>query len=141
MMKKLVVTVFALSLTALGCGSDDGGKKDAAPKLDGPVGVEVQTQPDVPVVNPDVPVSGPEVQADQAIAVDQTQAVEVQPTVEVQPSEAGAVDQGQAIDVQPTMDGGTPDAPEGIDGSTADTAQPTEAGMGIDGGMDSGSVG
>ena len=61
MMKKLVATVFALSLTALGCGSDNGTppKTDASPDLKG---VEVQPPPtDVPIAGPE---AGPEAQPD-----------------------------------------------------------------------------
>jgi len=147
MMKKLVVTLFALSLTALGCGSDDGGKKDAAPKLDTPPGAEVQPQTDVPITKTDVPVTGPEVQVDKPIGPEvqavEVQAVEVQ-AVEVQKVEVQAVEvgiDGKPIDVQPKVDGGTPDVPVGIDGGKADTQQPTEAGKAIDGGVDGGSAG
>lgn len=136
MMKKLAVTLFALSLTALGCGSDDGGKKDAAAPKDGLPGAEVQVQPDVPIT-PDVAV-GPEVQRDQTI-VDQAQGVEVQAAVEVRPVEAGI--DGARIEAQKPIDGGTPDAPIGIDGGKLD-APPSEAGKAIDGGaVDGGSAG
>ncbi len=135
MMKKLAVTVFALSFTALGCGSDDGGKKDAAPKLDTPAGLEVQAQPDVAKM--DTPLPGPEVQADKPINLDQAQGVEVQ-GVEVQAVEAG-IDIGKPIDVQPRLDGGA-DAPVGIDGARLDT-QKLDTTKPVDGGVDTGSVG
>ena len=136
MMKKLGVTVFAISLTAFGCGSDDGGKKDAA-RPDGPPGAEVQVQPDSPIQT-DLPV-GPEVQADQPITPDSRPSAEVQPVVDVQPGETG-MDAGESIDMQPEVDGGTSDAPMGMDGGTPDI-QPTEAGPAIDAGVDAGSVG
>ena len=137
MMKKLVVTVFALSLTALGCGSDDGGKKDAA-RPDGPPGAEVQT--DTPI-QPDGPLTGPEVQADKPIGPE-VQAVEVQ-RVEVQAVEVQAVEVGidtARVEAQRPVDGGTPDAPIGIDGGKLD-APPAEAAKPIDGGVDVGSAG
>jgi len=146
MMKKLVVTLFALSLTALGCGSDDGGKKDAAIAKDGPPGAEIQPPPDVPI-QPEVTPPGPEVQVDKPIGPEvqavEVQAVEVQ-AVEVQKVEVQAVEvgiDGKPIDVQPKVDGGTPDVPVRIDGGKADTQQPTEAGKAIDGGVDGGSAG
>jgi len=138
MMKKLAVTVFALSFTALGCGSDDGGKKDAAPKLDTLPGAEVQV--DTPI-QPDGPLSGPEVQADKPIGPE-VQAVEVQ-AVEVQRVEVQAVEAGidtARVEAQPPVDGGTPDAPIGIDGGKLD-APPAEAAKPIDGGVDGGSAG
>lgn len=129
MMKKLAVTVFALSLTALGCGSDDGGKKDAAPKADTQPGAEVQPTPDAPW-GPEVQAPGVEVgQPDTKPAVDE--AVDQAPPADV------SLDQPVQIDGN-TVDVGA-DKPK-VDSSTVDV-QPTEAGHGIDGGVDSGSAG
>lgn len=139
MMKKLAVTVFALSLTALGCGSDDGGKKDAAPKLDTLPGAEVQT--DTPI-RTDGPLTGPEVQADKPIGPE-VQAVEVQrvevQAVEVRPVEAG-IDTAR-IEAQRPVDAGTRDAPIGIDGAKKLDAPTAEAAKPIDGGVDGRSAG
>jgi hypothetical protein len=121
MMKKLAVTVFALSLAAFGCGSDSGEKKpdsgtdakiDMAPKTD-------VNQPDQPI--PSGPEAGAEVKLDLPIPVDQS-AVDVSKQLDV-----------QSIDhVQVTVDGGTvdanqPDKPAPVlDGGKIDV-QPTEA--------------
>ena len=123
MMKKLVVAVFALSFTALGCGSDDGGKNDAAPKLDTPPqGAEVQV--DVPQGAE----AGPEAQPDNKPVIDQT-------VDKATPDQA--VDQNQ-------VDVATPDAPGvdagRVDGGLLDT-QPGETAKPIDSGVDTGSVG
>jgi hypothetical protein len=118
MMKKLAVTVFALSLAAFGCGSDSGEKKpDASP--DG----KLDTQPKLDVNQPDQPVTpgpeaGAEVKSDIPIQVDQ-----------------GGVDQGKPVDVQsidqitvdsPTVDVNTADKPIQLDVGLVDV-QPTEA--------------
>jgi hypothetical protein len=130
MMKKLAVTVFALSLAAIGCGSDSGGKPDAG-KTDGPPGAEVQVVPDAPV-QPDV--------VQPAVETGQPD----KPAVEVNAPDAPAIDQSMdmpAVDgTSPVIDGGI-DAPA-IDGGAVDTAK-TEAGTGVDGGtgVDSQKVG
>ena len=134
MMKKLVVTVFALSLTALGCGSDDGGKKDAAPKMDTLPGVEVQAPiPDAPwgpeVQAPGVEAGQPDTKPAIDQAVDQASPTDV-PMDQAVPMDAGTPDTNMGVDMSPvTVDGGAIDAQE------------TEAGPAIDGGMDSGSAG
>jgi hypothetical protein len=137
MMKKLVVTVFAVSLAALGCGSDDGTpNKDSGPKLDGLPGLEVQVNgPEVQVNGPEVQVSGPEVGApdkapDVNVPIDGTTVVD-----------GGAPDQPIVI-----IDGGDIDAPVTEAGPTVDTgaadAKATEAGPAVDGGtVDVGSRG
>jgi hypothetical protein len=123
MMKKLAVAVFALSLTALGCGSDDGGKNDAAPKLDTqPQGAEVQADA------PQGAEAGPEAQPDNKPLIDQT----VDKTTPDQ-----AIDQNPA-DVPTPIDG--PGLDGGLDGSPLDT-QPGETAKPIDSGVDTGSVG
>ncbi len=125
MMKKLAVAVFALSLTALGCGSDDGGKNDAAPKLD-------TQQPGAEVQVPDAPQgaeAGPEVQRDTLPPIDQT----------VDKGGADqAVDQNQT-DVPTPLD--VPGIDGGLDTNTVDTQPGETAKPVIDGGVDTGSVG
>jgi hypothetical protein len=131
MMKKLAVTVFALSLAAIGCGSDSGSKPDAAGKTDGPPGAETQVIPDAPpkldVIQPGLETGQPD-----------------KPAVEVNVPDAPAVDQAgidaPAIDSStPGLDGGI-DAPA-IDGGTVD-AQKSEAGGAVDTvGVDSHPVG
>ncbi len=131
MMKKLAVTVFALSLTALGCGSDSGTKTDAA-KPDTKPPVEVQPQPDVPVAGPE---AGPEAQPDLNKGPDLAQPIDVAKPIDVAP-----VDLAKPVDVG-QIDGGT-DAPinPAIDGAAPDT-QPSEAGAPIDGGAIDGARG
>jgi hypothetical protein len=125
MMKKLVATVFVLSLTALGCGSDSGTqpKPDAAP--DTRPGAEVQ--PDQALPGPE---AGPEAQPDLAKGPDLAQPIDTTKPIDVTtPS-----DVAKPVDVG-TIDGGKDDAPitTPIDGGAADV-QPSEAGAPIDGG-------
>jgi hypothetical protein len=135
MMKKLAVTVFVLSLAAVGCGSDG-----TTPKKDGGTDAktDVATQPDTnqpdKAMGTEVQVSGPEVQADKPIPVDVT-TPDTTPKVEVQTTEAGGIDgSGTGID------GAGNDAPVMIDGGTVDV-QPTEAAPAVDGGAIDGSRG
>ncbi len=98
MMKKLAVTVFALSLAAIGCGSDSGtpAKKDAT------VDTKTIDSQSIDTVKTDTaigPEAGAETQADKPISPDQA-VDQVVPPVDVQPT----ID-GQPIDVQPTVDG------------------------------------
>jgi hypothetical protein len=119
MMKKLAVTLFALSLAAFGCGSDSGEKKpdtgvdapktDTQPKLDG--------QPDQPPLPG--PEAGAEVKTDIPIQVDQD-SVDVSKPVDVQSIDQVTVDGG-------TVDANQPDKPAPVlDGGKVDV-QPTEA--------------
>ncbi len=132
MMKKLAVTVFALSLAAIGCGSDSGtpAKKDATVdtktidsqsidtvKTDTAIGPEAgaETQADKPI-GPDSPVDGVVTPVDTQPTVE-VQPIDVQPTVDgpkrdttppidaIQPP----VDGGPKLDVQPAVDGGADD--------------------------------
>jgi len=136
MMKKLAVTIFALSFAALGCGSDDGTpNKDSGPKLDGLPGLEVQVNgPEVQVNGPEVQVNGPEVGApDKA------------PDVNVPLDGTTVLDAG-APDVPIVIIDGGIDAPVTEAGRTVDTrvvdAKATEAGPAVDGGaVDVGSRG
>jgi len=130
MMKKLAVTVFALSLTALGCGSDNGTKNDAAPSVDTKPGAEVLPQTDTPLPGPE---AGPEAQPDLAQGPDLAQP----PIDGPKPIDVAPVDQGNPVDggnqdtsIHPPIDGGSVDV------------QPSEAGVHIDGGaVDGGSAG
>jgi hypothetical protein len=139
MMKKLAVTVFVLSLAAIGCGSDSGTpKKDSGTDAKGidTQSIDVQVKTDLSVTVPDAPV-GNEVQPDMPapldMSVDQViiKPVDTNPLVDVQPGE-----------VQKPVDVATPDKPINppIDGPKPVDVQPTEAAQPVDGGVD-GSVG
>jgi hypothetical protein len=137
MMRKLAVTVFVLSLAALGCGSDSGtpSKADTAVSPDGS-SVKPETNSDQAI--------GAETQSPD-LAIDLAQGSEVK--AEVQLSEAGSTSEaGQVteagikpevnkpVDVQPGVDQGTPR----LDGGAVDS------GAAVDGGssaVDGGSVG
>ena len=129
MMKKLAVTAFALSLTALGCGSDSGGKNDAAPKKDVQPGAEVQVSPDAAwgpeAQGPGLEVGQPDTKPPVDLATDQPLPIDQ------------AIDHVTPIDVPQTLDGGV-DAPA-ID-ATVDV-KAGESGAALDGGVDRGSVG
>jgi hypothetical protein len=138
MMKKLAVTIFVFSLTAVGCGSDDGPgpKKDAG--LDAKTDVVAQpdtNQPDKATPGAEVQV-GPEVQADKPIT-DVATPLDVTPKMDGQ-----AVDVTTQVDGQ-TVDGGSTDtAIPGIDGGVKIDAQATEAAKAVDGGsVDGGTLG
>jgi hypothetical protein len=132
MMKKLAVTVFVLSLSAVGCGSDNGGKKDAAPKMDVPSGAEVQqdvpaqpeTQPPTDTAQPDQPIQPP----DTAVPLDTT------------PMDQ-AIDEGMnPLDgPAPVLDGGID--VESVDAGMMDAEEPDMSSPGVDGGIDSSSSG
>jgi hypothetical protein len=119
MMKKLAVTVFVVSLAAIGCGSDDGtpAKTDAAnpdvmTKADGPAAkLDVNVQTDTPMK--------------QDVAPDMADKVDQQSVDQGQEMDGGAVD-GGAVDGG-TIDGGDEDAPIGIDGGAVDV-QPVDTG-------------
>jgi hypothetical protein len=109
MMRKLAVTVFALSLAALGCGSDsgnqntdvassDGGQKDTIGALDG-------AQPDTSIVD--------------GAAIDGAAKLD------------GAIDQNTAIDGA-QVDGGVK-----IDANLVDTKPAVDGGAGLDTGTSS----
>jgi hypothetical protein len=137
MMRKLAVTVVALSLAALGCGSDSGTKTpDASPKLDvakadvspgpevqaipdAPVGQEVQ----VPLDTAKLDVSAPDVPQiiDQATPVDQALPIDVPNAVDVQPVDGPKPVDGGAphLDAQPKVDSGSTVDTRGVDGGAA----------------------
>jgi hypothetical protein len=129
MMKKLVVTVFVVSLAALGCGSDDGtpAKKDAGPDM----GKDAITKNDVAPKLDQTIQPGPEVgrdtQPDQAVQVDQG-------SLDMGTMDVGSLDQG-TMDVQ-AIDGAGADKPiTPPDGGAMDgQPKPMDGGMTMDGG-------
>ncbi len=126
MMRKLAVTVFALSLSAFGCGSDSGSNKP-----DTGMGVDSgKTESDAPIA--DAPV-GPEVQVGvdgQAVdgpSVDMAHGEDVTPGVDAPAIDAQVVD-GPAVDaVKPVLDGG-PDATPHVDSGPAVDAGSVDSG-------------
>jgi hypothetical protein len=135
MMRKLAATVFVLSLTALGCGSDsdtktpdtgvtvDGGKTDVVtPSLDvqtpdAPFGPEVQASQDVST--PDLPQT-----IDQASVLDQAQGVDhASPTV----------DTAKPVDTKVIIDGAKPSVDGGVDAQHVDSGATVDSGS-VDGG-------
>jgi hypothetical protein len=131
MMRKLAVTVFVLSLAALGCGSDDGtpAKTDTGvPSVDGPAAKQD--------VNKDTPTTDAPATPDQAIDVvtPDAPAIDVAASEAGQPGEVGKTDVKPVVDVQ-TIDQGKPD----LDGGKT----PVDGGAPVDGGsaVDTGSVG
>jgi len=130
MMRKLAVTVFALSFAALGCGSDSGSKTpDTAVTPDG---------------GPKAEVAGPVVDATGTpdIAMGETQ-----PPVDTAKVETAGPDVPQVLD-QAAGEASAPiDGVKGVDGSAIDGPKTTVDGgvdaKGVDGGsttVDSGSV-
>ncbi len=136
MTRKLAVTVFALSLAALGCGSDEGTpvKTDTSVAQDGPKTIDAVLGPDSPAPTPDTAL-GP----DAALNPD---------TAIVNPDAGPAVEAGkldvQGLDLQPISDVARPDGrevdrpeigqPDGgvrLDVQAPDTVQPL-----LDGGAD-----
>jgi hypothetical protein len=133
MMRKLAVTVFVLSLAAMGCGSDDGtpAKADTAVSADGS-SVKLDVNKDVPNT-PDSPAT-PDLAIDQAPTPDGP-AIDVKPSVDVQAGEAGGKQ-----DVKPTVDVQTVDQGKTeLDGGKT----PVDGGVPVDGGsaIDTASVG
>jgi hypothetical protein len=129
MMRKLAVTVFALSLAAFGCGSDSGTKTTDAPvtppadgggKLDTPVpGADVPV-PDAPIVDSPALDTAKDVPAvDVAQVLDQAQPVDQAP----QTLDTAKVVDVQSIDsTKPVVDGGVNDTKAPVDsGSTVDS--------------------
>jgi hypothetical protein len=134
MMRKLAVTVFALSLAALGCGSDSGNKTNP----DTGVGAEAGKNDTVipgPETQADAPI-GPEVPLDTAKvdvpAVDTPQALDAPQTdLPSQPLDTAKPVDGPGIDsVKPVVDGGVDSQP------SVDTGSALDAGA-----MDTGSKG
>lgn len=120
MMRKLAVTVFALSLAALGCGSDSGTKTPDT-------GVAAEAgHPTVDSQIPDAPM-GTEVQAQLDTAMVEVSAVDVSQVVDVaQGPDLPGVDSQKAVDVQgvdstkPVLDGGVDSHPSVDTGSALD---------------------
>jgi hypothetical protein len=114
MMRKLAVTVFALSLAALGCGSDSGNKTPDAPM--GPEASLDTTKVDVST--PDLPQTLDQAQSlDQALGVDQAP-----PTV----------DTAKTVDTQ-GIDGAKPSVDGSVDTKRADAGAAVDSGS-VDGG-------
>jgi hypothetical protein len=116
MMRKLAVTAFALSLAALGCGSDSGTKPtpDTGVALDGAktdvVSQDVGQTPDVVPAGPEVQVAldGPSADVplvlDSPVLLDQAQVLDQAPQIVV---DAPKQVDTQAIDgPKPVLDGG-----------------------------------
>jgi len=124
MMKKLAVTVFVVSLAAIGCGSDDGTpeKKDSSSpdstitKTDGSATkLDVNVQTDSPMKMDTAP--------DMMVTVDQ--GIDMGSEID-----GGAVDGGEEVDGG-AIDGGDTDAPIEIDGGAVDV-QPVDTGAAVD---------
>jgi hypothetical protein len=110
MIRKLVITVFALSFAALGCGSDSGNpaKTDSAASeagsKDQASGLETQAT-DAPAVDVQIGPDGPAIDVPQS-PVD------------------GAVDAPPAVDTAPHADGGAP----AVDAQVGEAAPAVDAG-------------
>jgi hypothetical protein len=131
MMRKLAVTVFALSLAALGCGSDSGTPApDTGAPIDGAKTPNLDTAqvPDVswgPEVQASLDVSTPDLPQtiDQAQGLDQAQAVDqATPVIDTQkPVDTQAIDS-----TKPVLDGG-------VDTQRVDSGATVDSGS-VDGG-------
>ena len=112
MMRKLAVTVFALSLAALGCGSDSGNQNNDVGGGPGVDGAAKDTAADV--AQPDTSIASDgaiDATAKQDVSVDQTTAIDTAqvdggPKVDANGVDAQAVDGGSSIDAT-AVDGGT----------------------------------
>jgi len=153
MMRKLAVTVFALSLVALGCGSDEGTPpKNDAGAQDGPK-VDATMGPDTQVQNPDAPLGpdttlGPDSSiADVAVAVEAGKTDEPTLAAEVQTAiEAGRNPETREVGrPEVGLESGQPDTtavrletqgaePAATDGGP--DVQATEAAPALDGGVE-----
>jgi hypothetical protein len=134
MMRKLAVTVFAISLTALGCGSDSGtpAKNDAgdaakAPSAEVGVTPDVGGAKDVAASETTTPIDGakPDVPTTEA-----AQVVEAGQVGEAGQNLDGKRDSSAPLDVTPRFDGGAVD-------TNQDAAQP-DANVGEAGAVDTG---
>ena len=138
MTRKLAVTVFAMSLTLVGCGSSSTTKSDAAPDVKPPVDVAApdaakpEVQPTQPEVGPPVDVA----QADVAVPVD----IAVTPDAQVIDAGVDAGDVGVLPDARPVD--ARPDAaldvpPVKLDAPDAPAVDAPDAGDGsaLDGGI------
>jgi len=128
MMRKLAVTVFALSLAALGCGSDSGTKTDGpvTPALDGG-----KTDTTVPVDGvADAPIG-----AETQVALD-TASVESQQALD----QAQSLDQAATLDTSTVVDAHAVDGIKPVDGGV-DTHTPVDSGAVDSGSVDGGSAG
>ena len=112
MMRKLAVTIFALSLAALGCGSDSGNQNPdvGGPSADGPTAKD--TAPAIDVAQPDT-----------SIVLDGA--------IDVTVKQDASVDQNTAIDTA-QVDGGAK-----VDTNSVDTKVGVDGGAGVDTGTGS----
>ena len=113
MMRKLAVTIFALSLAALGCGSDSGNQNNdvgGGPSADGPTAKD--TAPAIDVAQPDT-----------SIVLDGA--------IDVTVKQDASVDQNTAIDTA-QVDGGAK-----VDTNSVDTKVGVDGGAGVDTGTGS----
>lgn len=144
MMRKLAVTVFAFSLSALGCGSDSGTKAtpDTAVAID--AGKTDVVSPDAQVA--DAP-NGPEAQVvldaakldlpavdqaqviDQALVTDQAQVIDQAKAIDQAPP---AIDTAKSVDTQ-GIDGPKPVLDGGVDIRVVDSGATVDSGS-VDGG-------
>jgi hypothetical protein len=137
MTRKLAVTVFAMSLALVGCGSSSTTKVTDAGNKDAMSGADVVVQPDMVTANgPETGSAGPEVQQAQPDAAVDTNNV-------VPPPEDGGVDAGDVGSASgpeagaTKFDGGVVDVPAAkLDAPDADGAAGDggEVGDGGDGG-------
>lgn len=136
MTRKLAVTLFALSLAAFGCGSDEGtpAKTDTSVAQDGPKTIDAVLGPDSPAQTPDAPL-GPDAPLNPDTAI-------------VNPDASPAVEAGkldvQGLEAQQVVEVGRPDGREAgrpeigqpesgvrLEVQAPDTVQPV-----LDGGVD-----
>ena len=120
MMRKLAVTVFALSFAAFGCGSDSGTKTIDSAVPDGAGKTDVVVTPGV-----DGPVT------------DVAQGLETQPVLDTAKVDTTVVDVSQTLD-QASVDTSSVDGAKGVDGPAVDGGKTT-----VDGGkttVDGGSI-
>jgi hypothetical protein len=131
MMRKFAIAVFALSLTALGCGSDSGSSApDAANAVDGSAtpGAEAGAPKDgaTPVDGKALGLDGAAVEV--AVSDVASTPDAASPTDLAKPTEAGQVVEAGKLDVAPAVDGGPRLDGGAVDSNTADAPAPSDAG-------------
>jgi hypothetical protein len=136
MMRKLAVTVFVVSLAALGCGSDSGNptKNDTGVPADGAKPTDVANKD---VAGSDIAIGGPDV------SIDVAQGAETGPKLDVAVlTETGALEtnpqldsgkdtsklDSQSIDIVPSIVDG------GADTKTSEAGTAVDTGTSVDGG-------
>jgi len=139
MMRKLAVTVFALSLAALGCGSDSGTKPvDTGVSLDGVKTTDAYVAPSVEAGAADASVNA-EVQGSLDAGKVDAPATDVPSGID----QAQGLDSAQVIDGPKGIDAQGIDSPKTVvDGGAADAPQAPDAVKAVDtGSVDAGTVG